>query len=104
MKNRLGVSCITAPFFQSALATVGLLCALVPGAATVLDNFNAAQRNGWTDADPAGLSLPGGQQANGVFTFNLPAIGQPIFVSSTKTSPTFELKEGRTIEFRADMV
>ncbi len=104
MKNRIGVYCITGPFLQSALASLGLFCALIPAVATVLDNFNAAQRSGWTDTDPAGLSLPGGQQANGVFTFNLSAIGQSIFVSSTKTTPTFELKEGRTIEFRVDMV
>lgn len=87
------------------LVTVALcLAPLVTSVATVLDDFNAAQRTGWTDADPAHAGLPGGQQANGVFTFNLPTLGQPMFVSSTKTSPTFELKEGRTIEFRIDMV
>lgn len=77
---------------------------ILPGVATVLDNFNAAQRTGWTDSNPGGLPLPGGQQANGLFTFDLPAIGQPFFIDSTKTSPTFELKEGRTIEYRVDMV
>src|SRR5262249_49728214 len=49
---------------------------------TVLDDFNAAQRNGWTDSNPAGLPLQGGQQAGGVFTFSLPAIGQPFFIDS----------------------
>ncbi len=72
--------------------------------AVVLDDFNAAQRTGWEDANPANLPLPGGQQANGVFTFNLPALGQPYFVSSTKKTEPLELKEGRTLELRVDLV
>ncbi len=72
--------------------------------AKVLDNYDAAQRSGWEDANPANLPLPGGQQANGQFTFSLPPIGQAFFHSSRKTTETFELKEGRTIEFRVDMV
>jgi len=70
----------------------------------ILDDFNAPQRSGWTDADPGGVGLPGGQQGNGVFTFGLPAIGQPFFVSSTKTSKTYELKEGTRHEFSVDLV
>ncbi len=82
-----------------------LACAAVQVAqARVLDDFNAAQRQGWEDANPADLPLPGGQQANGVFTFGLPALGQPYFVSSTKKTEPLELKEGRTIELRVDLV
>ncbi|MBN8247019.1 MAG: hypothetical protein J0L84_06200, partial [Verrucomicrobia bacterium] len=72
--------------------------------AEILDSFDAAQRAGWEDADPGGAGLPGGQQGGGRFTIGLPAIGQPFFVSSRKTSQTFELVEGRTVEFRVDMV
>ncbi|MHB8521326.1 MAG: hypothetical protein ACYDH9_11300 [Limisphaerales bacterium] len=104
MKKTPGVSCSSAPSVPSALAVLVFFTTLVPAVATVLDDFNAAQRTGWTDANPAGLPLLGGQQTNGVFTFNLPALSVPMFVSSTKTSPAFELKEGRTIEFRVDMV
>ncbi len=86
----------------------GLLLAclggLWPASARVLDDFNAAQASGWEDSDPAGMQLPGGKQANGVFTFDLPQLGQPYFVASTKKSETFELKEGRNLEFRVDMV
>ncbi|HVV73246.1 MAG TPA: hypothetical protein VHI52_17370, partial [Verrucomicrobiae bacterium] len=71
---------------------------------TVLDDFNAAQRSGWTDSNPGGLPLPGGDQANGVFTFNLPAVGQPFFIDSTKTSKTFSLDEGTRHEFSIDMI
>lgn len=74
------------------------------GQAKVLDNFDAAQRSGWEDANPADLPLPGGQQANGRFTFTLPPMPRSFFHSSKKTSETFELKEGRSVEFRVDMV
>ena len=86
----------------------GLLVACLggfwPASARVLDDFNAAQASGWEDSNPAGQPLPGGKQANGVFTFDLPAVGQPYFVASTKKTETFELKEGRNLEFRVDMV
>ena len=70
----------------------------------VLDNFNAAERTGWEDKNPANLPLPGGQQGGGQFTFDLPSLGQSFFHSSVKTTETFELKEGRTVEFRVDLV
>jgi hypothetical protein len=70
----------------------------------VLDDFNAAQRSGWEDSDPAGFGLPGGKQANGQFTIGLPAIGQPFFVSSKKTTKTYELTEGTRHEFSVDLV
>jgi hypothetical protein len=94
---------------KSSLSRWTLAAALAIGSvtstlATLLDDFNGAQRTGWTDANPAGLPLPGGQQGNGVLTFKLPGSGQSYFVSSTKTSPTLELKEGRTVELRADLV
>lgn len=104
MKQLSGVSYLTAPLLRCTFAASVLFTASSPVVATVLDDFNAAQRIGWADANPGGLALPGGQQTNGVFVFNLPPIGQSFFVSSTKTSPTFELKEGRTIEFRVDML
>lgn len=72
--------------------------------ATVLDNFDAATRAGWEDANPANLPFPGGKQSGGQFTFDLPSIGQAFFMSSKKVTETFELKEGRTLEYRVDMV
>ena len=104
MKNRISVFRASTWRNQLLLALASGVATLSPSFATVLDDFNAAARTGWEDANPAGQPLPGGQQANGVFTFGLPPVGQDFFVSSTKTSRTFELKEGRTIEFRVDMV
>lgn len=85
---------------------VGLATAMLslPVCATVLDNFNGATKTGWEDTNPAKLPLPPAAQANGQFTFVMPALGQSYFMSSTKKSDTFELKEGRALEFRADMV
>lgn len=89
-------------FFRCVLGLVAVMAA--PLQAKVLDNFDAAQRTGWEDADPGGAGLPGGQQANGQFTIGLPPVGQSFFVSSRKTSETFELKEGRTLEYRVDLI
>jgi hypothetical protein len=68
----------------------------------VVDDFEAG-KNGWTDFsfDPA---LPAPQAEGGRFRFMLPPVGQPIFIASTKTSETFELREGRTVELRVDLV
>jgi hypothetical protein len=82
----------------AALATVlGL-----PVSGRVFDDFNSG-KSGWEDFsfDPA-LPLP--QVEDGQFKFVLPPVGQPIFIASTKTTETFELKEGRSIEFRVDLV
>lgn len=76
----------------------------LPAYGKVLDNFDASARSGWTDSNPANLPLPGGTQANGVFSFGIPAIGQAYFVASTKTTEAYELKSGRTLELRVDMV
>ncbi|MBM3901651.1 MAG: hypothetical protein FJ379_06120 [Verrucomicrobia bacterium] len=93
------------PFLRclTAIAALAVL-SQTPVQARILDDFKAAERSGWKDANPAGQPLPGGKQSGGVFTFDLPTIGQSFFVSSTKTSETFELVEGRTVEYRVDLV
>ncbi len=85
----------------------GLILALasccLPVSAHVLDDFNGPAKTGWTDATfIAGFGLP--TQADGHFVFQQPPAGQAIFSASQKTTEAFELKEGRTIEFRADIV
>src|SRR5436190_18734527 len=72
--------------------------------ARVLDDFNDNVKTAWQD-----FSFPVGPYANiaeqnGQFKFTLQPVGQPIFAASTKTSETFTLQEGRTVEFRVDMV
>jgi hypothetical protein len=73
--------------------------------ARVLDDFNDGVKTGWADSNPIGNpQLPKSQEANGVLTIACPGLGASMFLAATKTSETFELKEGRTIEFQVDMV
>jgi len=71
--------------------------------AKVLDNFNDNVKTDWSDFTfQTGFGLP--TESNGQFRFELPPAGQAIFTASQKKSETFELKEGRTVEFRADVI
>jgi hypothetical protein len=73
--------------------------------ARVLDDFNDNTRTGWQDfAFPVGVTYSQIVEQNGQLQFTLQPVGQSIFAATTKTSETFELKEGRTIEFRVDLV
>lgn len=96
-----------------AALTLQVFCAAflvfqVTTRARVLDDFNDNAKTGWTDftfAPGAGTMV----EANSQFRFEIPAaviqaIDQPLFCASTKSSETFTLQEGRTIEFRVDVV
>ncbi len=84
------------------LVTV-LLFLLLPGAiARVIDDFNAG-KDQWEDFR-FDAALPAPVVENGQFRFTLPPLGTSIFTASTKTSETFELREGRTLELRVDLV
>lgn len=73
--------------------------------AKVLDNFDDNTKTGWQDFSfPVGIKYADISERNGQLKFTLQPVGQSIFAASTKTSETFELKEGRTIEFRVDLV
>ena len=73
------------------------------GFARVLDDFNDNVKTGWTDFTfVPGFGIP--TESGGRFNFVLPPAGQSIFTASTKTSETFTLQEGRTVEFRVDLV
>src|SRR4051812_7146554 len=82
-----------------------LPCALLASTVygRVLDDFNDNTKTAWQD-----FAFQNGYasitEANGQFNFSLIPVGQSIFAASTKTSETFDLKEGRTIEFREDLV
>ena len=86
--------------FAALIATI-LLPAFAN--ATVLDDFNDNVKTGWTDFS-FGPGLGTSTEANGQLTFDLPAAGQPIFAATTKTTQTYTLADGKTIEFRVDLV
>lgn len=79
------------------------LATLVSTEAKVLDNFDDNVKSDWSDFTfVPGLGLP--VESNGQFRFEIPPAGQSLFTASQKKSETFELKEGRTVEFRADVI
>jgi hypothetical protein len=83
---------------------VFLACLLRPAAhGKVLDNFDDNTKTGWTDFTfLPNFGTP--VESGGQFKFNLPPAGQSIFAASTKTSESFTLQEGRTIEFSVDLM
>ena len=89
--------------FRNALAALLALFTALPVGARVLDNFDDNTKTDWQDFTfiPA-FGIP--QEAGGQFTFTLGAAGQAIFTGSVKTSEMFTLQDGRTIEFRVDLV
>src|SRR5262245_30849433 len=74
----------------------------------IVDNFDDNTKTGWTDFTfVPGIGLP--VEQNGEFKFQIPGAvlvqaNRGLFSASQKTSETFELKEGRTIEFRVDVL
>ncbi len=81
----------------------GSLLAPCPVAGRVLDNFDDNVKTDWQDFTfVPGLGLP--TETNGQFQFVLPPAGQALFTGSRKTSEEFELRNGRTIEFKVDLV
>ncbi|MBI2947716.1 MAG: hypothetical protein HYY23_08710, partial [Verrucomicrobia bacterium] len=71
--------------------------------ARVLDNFDDSKKTDWKDFTfQAGFGIP--SETGGQFKFVQPPAGQAIFSASTKTSETYTLQDGRTIEFRVDLV
>ena len=84
---------------------VAILCLVfnLSSSARVLDNFDDNTKTAWADFTfIPGFGIP--VETDGQFKFNLPPVGQSIFSASTKTSETFTLQNGRTVEFRVDLV
>ena len=69
----------------------------------LLDNFDDNIKTDWQDFTfIPGFGLP--SEVDGRFQFVLPPAGQAIFSGSRKISEEFELKNGRTIELKVDLV
>ena len=84
-----------------AIATVASLSLSVQ--AKVIDNFDDNTKTSWTDFTfVPGFGLP--TEAGGQLQFAQPPAGQSIFSASQKTSERFDLKEGRSIEYRVDVI
>lgn len=93
------------PFLRSwrSLAGVLAMASGLTAQAKVLDNFDDNTKTGWTDFSfVTGFGIP--SESGGQFRFEQPPAGRAIFSASQKTSDLIELKEGRTVEFRVDVV
>ena len=90
-------------WIRHAAGLCAALAVLDSTQAKVLDNFDDNVKTDWSDFTfVPGVGLP--VESNGQFRFEIPPAGQSIFTAGQKKSETFELKEGRTVEFRADVV
>ncbi len=89
----------------SWIVLVTSLLLSLPSPARVLDDFNDNTKTGWADFTfIPGFGVP--TESGGQFRFEQPKspTDRPIFSASQKVSETLELKEGRTIEMRVDVV
>src|SRR5437588_302385 len=76
--------------------------ALLPNAkAKVVDNFDDNVKTDWSDFS---FGLGTSTETGGQLKFAIPAAGQAIFAATTKTTDTYTVQDGRTIEFRVDLV
>ncbi|MBM3836925.1 MAG: hypothetical protein FJ398_02990 [Verrucomicrobia bacterium] len=99
MNSTLHHACLTNPVLWSLLVSASC----VVNDARVLDNFDDNKKSDWKDFTfQAGFGIP--SETAGQFKFVQPPAGQAIFSASTKTSETYTLQDGRTIEFRVDLV
>jgi hypothetical protein len=89
---------ILAPQIQSILIA-GLISITAQG--RVVDDFNDNTKTDWKDFS---FGVGTSTEVNGQLKFEIPAAGQPLFAASTKTSETYTLQDGRTIELRVDMI
>jgi hypothetical protein len=96
---------ITRLVVRLSLALIVLTFGAPSISARILDNFDDNTKTQWQDFQfPVGVQYATIAEVGGQFKFSLIPVGQSIFAASTKTSETFELKEGRTIEYRVDLV
>lgn len=86
-----------------ALPWAASLILATAATARVLDDFNDNAKSGWTDFTfQPGFGIAA--ETGGQFRFEQPPAGTAIFSASRRTSELLELKDGRTLEMRVDLV
>jgi hypothetical protein len=84
-----------------AVTLTALSMAIGPAQATVVDDFNDNVKTGWSDFS---FGVGSSAEVGGQLKFAIPAAGQAIFAATTKTTDTYTLADGKTLEFRVDLV
>jgi hypothetical protein len=92
---------VKSPFVRSLAAALMLGACLLTPQASIVDDFNDNVKTGWRDFS---FGIGGSTEVGGQLKFSIPAAGQPVFAASTKTTDTYTLADGKTIEFRVDLV
>src|SRR5437763_9274706 len=91
--------------FSSALQTISAVSLLAAPALRVngriLDNFDDGIKTAWQDFTALGGSVT---ESGGHFTITTATQNSPTFAGSKKTSESFTIENGRTLEFRVDLV
>ncbi|MFN0129581.1 MAG: hypothetical protein ACKV19_23185 [Verrucomicrobiales bacterium] len=92
------------PVSLCALCFVASIALPMPSLdARIVDDFQDGQKLGWTDFTfQAGFGIA--SETGGQFRIEQPPAGTSIFSASRRTSELLELKEGRTLELRIDLV
>src|SRR6185503_6047134 len=88
-----------APTLVLTLCLCGVLQPQV-ASARLIDDFNDNTKTGWSDVTLGGSVV----EANGQFTITTANQNGAIFTASTKTTESFTIENGRTLEFRVDVV
>ena len=83
------------------LSAVGLLGRRASGASLILDDFQSAQRWGWTDLSVGSGTL---QQGGGSLQMTLPAQGRVTFLASRLANEPLTLVEGQPVELDVDVL
>ena len=83
-----------------SLILMASLFASAPASGRVLDDFDDNVKTGWADVLLGGSVL----EANGQFTITTANQNGAIFTASTKTTESFTIEDGRTLEFRVDLI
>jgi hypothetical protein len=84
-----------------AASIAAVFLAMAPVKATVVDDFNDNVETGWSDFS---FGVGSSTETGGQLVFNIPPAGQAVFAATTKTTDTYTLADGKTIELRADLV
>ncbi len=92
----------SSPFFTSAVRSVALaaVAASLSVSARILDNFDSGIKTGWQDFTALGGSVA---ESGGQFIITDAVQNGATFTGSKKTTESFTIEDGRTLEFRVDL-
>jgi hypothetical protein len=111
LKRLMSTTSLFSQRLSACVAAIALMFGLfVSLQARVLDDFNDNTKTGWTDFKATDqLPIPDVVEQNQQFVFDIPSAlvdltPDGLYTASVKTTEEFTLADGRTVEFRVDLV